>query len=89
MPGTTTRDDPAAQLLRLADAGLFPRPHADETGFEAAALRAQVGLTDVIKRHTRGEDDISVGEVEFGSGSCSKAWSPTASRSSSACSVIR
>lgn len=54
------------QLLRLADAGLFTRPRADEVGFEAAALRAQVGFTDVIKRPTRGERDVRSGEVDFG-----------------------
>lgn len=54
------------QLFRLADAGLFARPQADEIGFEAAALRARVGFTDVIKRPTRGERDVSVGELEFG-----------------------
>ncbi|MFJ9390064.1 uracil-DNA glycosylase family protein [Nocardioides sp. NPDC101246] len=54
------------QLLRLADGGLFERPSADEVGFEAAALRAQVGFTDVIKRPTRGELGIRIGEVDFG-----------------------
>lgn len=54
------------QLLRLADAGLFTRPNLDEIGFEAAALRAQVGFTDLVKRPTRGEHDVSDGEVEFG-----------------------
>lgn len=54
------------QLLRLADAGLFERPSADEVGFEAVALRSQVGFTDVIKRPTRGELNIRTGEVDFG-----------------------
>ena len=54
------------QLLRLANAGLFARPSAEEVGFEAAALRARVGFTDVIKRPTRGERDVSADEVSFG-----------------------
>lgn len=54
------------QLLRLADAGLFERPRADEVGFEEAALRAHVGFTDVVKRPTRGERDVSDAEVAVG-----------------------
>lgn len=54
------------QLLRLADAGLFARPNVDEIGFEPAALRAQVGFTDLVKRPTLGEQDVSVDELEYG-----------------------
>lgn len=54
------------QLLRLADAGLFARPNVDEIGFEPAALRAQVGFTDLVKRPTPGERDVTVDEVEHG-----------------------
>jgi double-stranded uracil-DNA glycosylase len=54
------------QLLRLADAGLFPRPEIGSTYFESAALQAGVGFTDVVKRPTRGEKDVSARETEFG-----------------------
>lgn len=54
------------QLLRLADAGLFRRPESGSTYFESAALQAGVGFTDVVKRPTRGEKDVSPREIEFG-----------------------
>ena len=54
------------QLLRLADAGLFMRPEIGSTYFESAALQAGVGFTDVVKRPTRGEKDVSARETEFG-----------------------
>jgi double-stranded uracil-DNA glycosylase len=60
-------------LLRLADAGLFERPPADEIGFEAAALRARVGFTDVIRRPTPGEKGVSVDELEFGRAALAQA----------------
>ena len=54
------------QLFRLADAGLFRRPESGSTYFERAALEAGVGFTDVVKRPTRGEKDVSSKEIEFG-----------------------
>lgn len=56
------------QLLRLADAGLFRRPEFGSTYFEPEALEAGVGFTDVVKRPTRGERDVSPEEIEFGRG---------------------
>jgi len=54
------------QLLRLAGAGLFRRPEFGSTFFEPEALEAGVGFTDVVKRPTRGEKDVSPKEIEFG-----------------------
>jgi double-stranded uracil-DNA glycosylase len=54
------------QLLHLADAGLFRRPEPGSTYFEAVALDAGVGFTDVVKRPTRGEKDVHPREIEFG-----------------------
>lgn len=54
------------QLLRLANAGLFRRPEVGSTYFESEALDAGVGFTDVVKRPTRAEKDVSPREVEFG-----------------------
>jgi TDG/mug DNA glycosylase family protein len=54
------------QLLRLAGAGLFQRPEIGGTYFERAALEAGIGFTDVVKRPTRGEEDVSPKELEFG-----------------------
>lgn len=54
------------QLSRLADAGLFRRPESGSTYFERVALEAGVGFTDVIKRPTRGENDVTPNEIDFG-----------------------
>ncbi len=54
------------QPLRLADAGLFGRPDFGGTYFERAALEAGVGFTDVVKRPTRGEKDVSPNEIKSG-----------------------
>lgn len=54
------------QLLRLAGAGLFQRPEVGVTYFERAALDAGIGFTDVVKRPTRGEKDVSPEEIELG-----------------------
>jgi TDG/mug DNA glycosylase family protein len=54
------------QLSRLADAGLFRRPEPGSTYFERVALEAGIGFTDVIKRPTRGEKDVTARELEFG-----------------------
>lgn len=54
------------QLLRLADAGLFQRPEPGSTYFEGVALQAGIGFTDVIKRPTRGEKDVTASELAFG-----------------------
>ena len=53
------------QLRKLASAGLFRTP----TGrfFEDAALSAGVGFTDIVKRPSRGEGDVSSDEIRFGS----------------------
>lgn len=53
------------QLLRLAAVGLFTAPE-NSTHFEAAALAAGVGFTDIIKRPTRGEKDVTAAELEYG-----------------------
>lgn len=53
------------QLLRLAGAGLFNRPNGDSY-FEANALEAGVGFTDIVKRPTRGERDVTAAEIKFG-----------------------
>lgn len=54
------------QLLRLADAGLFRRPEFGSTYFEQTALDARVGFTDMVKRPTHGEKEVSQKEIEFG-----------------------
>lgn len=54
------------QLLRLADAGLFQRPEPGMTYFEPTALQSGIGFTDVVKRPTRGEKDVTSEELEFG-----------------------
>lgn len=53
------------QILRLAEAGLFPAP-SDGTYFEAAALASGVGFTDLVKRPTRGENDLASAELAHG-----------------------
>ncbi|WP_234989291.1 uracil-DNA glycosylase family protein [Demequina sp. NBRC 110052] len=53
------------QLRRLAAAGLFSLPDGERT-FEAAALAAEVGFTDIVKRPTVGEKDLVPGELEHG-----------------------
>ena len=58
----------SVHLLRLADTGLFRRPEFGSTYFEPEALEAGVGFTDVVKRPTRGEGDVSPEEIEFGRG---------------------
>lgn len=55
------------QLRRLASAGLFDLPDGVRT-FEAAALTAGVGFTDIVKRPTVGEKDLVAGELEHGRG---------------------
>lgn len=52
------------QLHRLVDAGLFSRPTA--RFFEESALQSGVGFTDIVKRPTAGERQISKAEIEFG-----------------------
>lgn len=53
------------QMIRLQDAGLF---HAPRTGtfLEEAAQRADVGFTDLVKRPSPGEGDISREEQAHG-----------------------
>lgn len=53
------------QLRRLAAAGLFVAP----TGryFEEAALASGVGLTDIVKRPSRGEGGVRPDEIRHGS----------------------
>lgn len=53
------------QLLRLARAGLFASPSSD-THFEETALASGVGFTDLVKRPTRGEGDLSKAELLHG-----------------------
>lgn len=53
------------QLLRLAAAGLFTTPSTG-THFEEAALASRVGFTDLVKRATRGEGDLSKAELLHG-----------------------
>ena len=54
------------QLLRLANAGLFQRPEQGSTYFEAGALEAGIGFTDIVKRPTPGEKGVRRAEIEFG-----------------------
>ncbi|WNM23534.1 uracil-DNA glycosylase family protein [Demequina capsici] len=53
------------QLRRLASAGLFDLPEGVRQ-FEAVALAAGVGFTDIVKRPTVGEKDLVAGELEHG-----------------------
>lgn len=53
------------QLRRLATAGLFTLPESS-SHFEAPAVKAGVGFTDIVKRPTRGESDVSHVELEYG-----------------------
>lgn len=53
------------QLLKLADAGLFQHP--SEKQFEDVALAANVGFTDIVKRPSVGEGDVTKSEIEYGS----------------------
>lgn len=53
------------QMKRLAAAGLFPQPRSQH--FEEAALSASVGFTDIVKRPSRGEGDVSKEEIRHGS----------------------
>jgi TDG/mug DNA glycosylase family protein len=53
------------QMRRLAAAGLFDLP-VGTRHVERAALAAGVGLTDLVKRPTAGERDISAWEVVHG-----------------------
>lgn len=59
------------QIRRLADAGLFRKPDAGSLYFERAALEAGVGFTDLVKRPSSGEKDVSPTEIEFGRDSLS------------------
>ena len=52
-------------VRRLASAGLFHLPDGVRT-FEAAALEAGVGFTDIVKRPTVGEKNLGAGELEHG-----------------------
>jgi TDG/mug DNA glycosylase family protein len=53
------------QLRKLGLAGLFTLPAGRY--FEDAAVAAGVGFTDIVKRPSRGEADVSAGELRFGS----------------------
>lgn len=52
------------QLRKLASAGLFTAPAG--RFFEDAAVAAGVGCTDIVKRPSRGEGDVSSDEIRFG-----------------------
>jgi TDG/mug DNA glycosylase family protein len=52
------------QLGRLSAAGLFPL--SDDGFFEANALAAGAGFTDIVKRPTTGERAVSRAEIEYG-----------------------
>jgi double-stranded uracil-DNA glycosylase len=52
------------QLLRLAAARVFSAP--DDGRFEAPALAAGVGFTDIVKRPTTGESGVSAAEIQHG-----------------------
>lgn len=52
------------QLLRLAEAGLFVRPVSSY--FEDAVTAAGIGLTDLVKRPTVGEKDVTDRELTYG-----------------------
>jgi len=52
------------QLRRLADAGLFPAPAGRH--FEDVTISAGVGFTDIVKRPSRGEGDVSKEEIAHG-----------------------
>ncbi|MFC4828254.1 uracil-DNA glycosylase family protein [Agromyces aurantiacus] len=53
------------QLLKLADTGLFPRPSGPH--FEGVALASGVGFTDIVKRPSVGEGDVTKEEIRYGS----------------------
>ena len=53
------------QLRKSASAGLFRAPSG--RFFEDAALSAGVGFTDIVKRPSRGEGDVGIDEIRFGS----------------------
>lgn len=53
------------QMTRLIDAGLFDAPK-DGTFLEGEAERGGVGFTDLVKRPSRGEGDITQAEQEHG-----------------------
>lgn len=53
------------QMRRLANAGLF-RTRSNRH-FEEAALAAGVGFTDIVKRPSIGEGDVSNEEIRYGS----------------------
>ncbi|WBM79861.1 hypothetical protein KIV56_17085 [Cryobacterium breve] len=53
------------QLRRLAAAGLFTLSDSS-AHFEAPAAEAGVGFTDIVKRPTHGESDVSRAELEHG-----------------------
>lgn len=53
------------QLMRLVEAGVIDPP--DGSRFEATALRAGIGFTDLVKRPTRSERDVTaVSELAYG-----------------------
>ena len=52
------------QLLRLAEAGLFARPGTSY--FEEAVAAAGLGLTDLVKRPTAGEKEVTDRELSHG-----------------------
>lgn len=54
------------QLLRLADAGLFPVPEPGQTSVEDVAAAAGVGLVDMVRRPTCAERHLSAREIEVG-----------------------
>lgn len=45
------------QLMRLVDAGIIGAPNGSH--FEASALEAGIGFTDLVKRPTRSERDVT------------------------------
>jgi TDG/mug DNA glycosylase family protein len=53
------------QLRRLMEAGLF-EPREVDGQFEETALRSGVGFTDIVKRPSRGEKDVTTVEIEHG-----------------------
>ena len=52
------------QLMRLVRQGLIGEP--DGTYFEEAALARRIGFTDIVKRPSVGEADISAAEIDHG-----------------------
>lgn len=53
------------QMHRLVAGGLLPTP-ADGRTFEEAAVGVGIGFTDIVKRPTVGEKDLTRAELAFG-----------------------